>query len=197
MLLKIRLIRQPELIFTQYGGDDNRSGGLPLTLISRYPLTVHPSPAEISRGQNAIVETPQGHITIWNLHPSTALNQRGWEAQRQYLNLVAQKIRADHRPLIVLGDFNTTPEAENYQLIASHLTDVHRTVGRGFGLTFPNLSALPPLPWYLQPLQKLKTMVRIDHIFVSDHFIPQETHVVGAAFQSDHYPVVATLRFAN
>jgi endonuclease/exonuclease/phosphatase family metal-dependent hydrolase len=43
----------------------------------------------------------------------------------------------------------------------------------------------------------MSPMVRIDYIFVSEHFIPQETHVLPSGYGSDHRPVVAMLRFAR
>jgi vancomycin resistance protein VanJ len=88
-----------------------------------------------------------------------------------------------------LGDFNTTDQTENYRLVAEQLTDVHWAVGRGFGFTFPDLRR------YGADSPLIGPVVRIDHIFVSQHFTPQEIHVIPSGHGSDHLPVVATLRF--
>jgi endonuclease/exonuclease/phosphatase family metal-dependent hydrolase len=187
----------PELAFKYpYHLVDN-SWGLPMVLVSRYPLTGQPKLPETPRAQLARVETPNGAITVWNVHPSPAVNQPGWEGQKQTLTAVARTIEQENDPLIVLGDFNTTDLAANYHLMAEHLTDVHRAVGRGFGFTFPEPDFLALTPWYAQPVKTMSPMVRIDHIFVSEHFIPQETHVVPEGYGSDHRPVVATLRFVR
>jgi vancomycin resistance protein VanJ len=158
-------------------------------LISRYPMTAQSVPPALWHTQRASVETPAGAVTIWNLHLSTAVSQRGWESQRKMAAVVARESKREAGPLIVLGDFNTTDHTENYRLIAARLTDVHWAVGHGFGFTFPDLRQ------YTESSPILGPVVRIDHIFVSQHFSPYEIHVVASGFGSDHRPVVATLRF--
>ncbi len=171
--------------------------GLRLTLISRYPLTPRPRPVGLSRAQQASVETPNGPITLWNIHPPTAIGNRSWQAQHQTLRAIAAEISGTSGPIIVLGDFNTTPDAENYGLIAAHLTDVHQVVGRGFGFTFPQVNPRFNLPWYTHPVHYINPVVRIDHIFVSPHFIPLESDVIEQTLDSDHRPVVATLQMTR
>jgi endonuclease/exonuclease/phosphatase (EEP) superfamily protein YafD len=172
------------------------SGSLPLVLISRYPLIAQPKPAGANRVQHALVESPAGLISVWNLHPIPVITA-GWETQRATLNLVAVAIAREERPLIVLGDFNTTEQTDNYRLIATHLTDVHWAVGQGFGFTFPDLSRAvsPDQPWLLRLLLQTGPVVKIDHIFVSDHFTPLELHVAPTSAGSDHRPVTATLQY--
>jgi endonuclease/exonuclease/phosphatase family metal-dependent hydrolase len=102
---------------------------------------------------------------------------------------VAEMAEEDGGPLVVMGDFNTTDQTENYGLVADKLTDVHWSVGRGFGFTFPDLRR------YGADSPVVGPVVRIDHIFVSEHLTPQETHVIPSGHGSDHRPVVATLRF--
>jgi vancomycin resistance protein VanJ len=158
-------------------------------LISRYALTdpsVHPA---LRYSQSAGVETPGGSVKIWSVHLSTALSQRGWEWQKDMAAAIAEEAKQEAGPLIVLGDFNTTDQTETYRLVADQLTDVHWSVGRGFGFTFPDLRR------YGADSPILGPVVRIDHIFVSDHLTPQEIHVIPSGHGSDHQPVVATLRF--
>jgi len=137
--------------------------------------------------QRASIETPGGTVTVWGVHLATALSQRGWERQKDMAAAIAEEARQDARPLIVLGDFNTTDQTENYRLVADQLTDVHWSVGRGFGFTFPD----PPRYGADSPI--LGPVVRIDHIFVSDHLTPQEIHVIPSGHGSDNQPVVASL----
>jgi len=170
--------------------------GLQMAFLSRYPLMPNPQLPDTSQVIGAVAETPYGSVNIWNIHPSPGIIQRGWAAQRHTLTNVSKTITDETGPLIVLGDFNTTDQAENYSLIAEHLTDVHEAVGHGFGFTFPNPDVMVRIG-YGPFVEKVRPVVRIDHILVSDHFEPQETHVVPHSFGSDHRPVVATLRFSH
>jgi endonuclease/exonuclease/phosphatase family metal-dependent hydrolase len=193
----LQLLLLPELAaeYPYYLVDN--SWGLPMVLISRYPLTVQPKLPETPRAQLATVETPNGPVAVWNVHPSPAVKQGGWEAQKHALTAVGRAIESESRPLVVLGDFNTTDQAENYRLIANHLTDVHHTVGRGFGFTFPEPDVVSRMSGAMRFFDKVSPIVRIDHVFVSKHFIPEETHVIPSGYGSDHRPVMATLRFAD
>jgi endonuclease/exonuclease/phosphatase (EEP) superfamily protein YafD len=74
-----------------------------------------------------------------------------------------------------------------------------QAVGRGFGFTFPDFSQARSLdlPWYTRPLLAAGPVVRIDHIFASQHFVPRQTSVVPVASGSDHRPVIATLSWRD
>jgi vancomycin resistance protein VanJ len=157
-------------------------------LISRYPLTAGSTLPELRYSWRANVETPEGTVTVWSVHLATALSQRGWEVQRKMAAALAQEAEKEARPMVVMGDFNTTDQTENYRLVADRLNDVHWSVARGFGFTFPDLRR------YGTDSPLLGPVVRIDHIFVSDHFAPLEIHVISSGHGSDHRPVVATLR---
>jgi endonuclease/exonuclease/phosphatase (EEP) superfamily protein YafD len=84
-------------------------------------------------------------------------------------------------PTIMMGDFNTTDQSENYaQLANAGLTDAHRQAGSGLGLTFP-ARFFGPIP-----------VVRIDFVWVSQAFDVLDVHV-GPDAGSDHLPVIARL----
>jgi len=163
-------------------------------IMSRYPLKDHREPAVPLRFHNVTVETPAGDILIWHVHPPPAVfSSAGWYEQRLNLKQVANQIAKSSEPIIVLGDFNSTPLSDNYNLIDEHLTDVHLTVGQGIGFSFPSLERLAD---GFQPNKVIGvnfSLVRIDHIFVSDHFTPLESYVVSQSAGSDHYPIVARL----
>jgi endonuclease/exonuclease/phosphatase (EEP) superfamily protein YafD len=158
-------------------------------LISRYPLTAGAVLPELRYSRSASVETPAGPVTVWSVHLAVALSQPGWEAQRRMATAVAEMAEENGGPLVVMGDFNTTDQTENYGLVADKLTDVHWSVGRGFGFTFPDLGRNGTDSPVVGPV------VRIDHIFVSEHLTPQGIQVIPSGHGSDHRPVVATLRF--
>jgi len=167
-------------------------------LLSRYPLQAQPTPPEVWRSQKALLKLPGTTVTIWNVHPRPAAKPDGLQIQTETLTAVAKAIQSESGPLIVLGDFNATDYATNYRRIAAHLTEVHQAVGRGFGLTYPEpdvvAARIPPLAG-LSPL--VVPFARLDHIFVSRHFGPQQTHVIPNGFGSDHRPVVAALRLVD
>jgi vancomycin resistance protein VanJ len=165
--------------------------GFPRGVFSRYRLTPQSVPLAAAPTQRICVETPRGTVTVWNLHPPPAVHQSGWQTQKRILTAVAEEIIKETGPLIVMGDLNTTDQAQNYHLVAEHLTDVHQAVGRGFGFTFPHIG------WYARDHLLLRPVVRIDHILVSYHFWPRSIHVAPPVKGSDHRPVLATLRFAH
>jgi endonuclease/exonuclease/phosphatase family metal-dependent hydrolase len=99
---------------------------------------------------------------------------------------VTAQIAEIEGPLLVVGDFNTTPQSENYALLRRQLRDAFLDSGRGFGFSYP---ATPKfgirLPWPL---------VRIDYIFHSDHLASYDTRALVNSGGSDHRPVVSELR---
>ena len=99
----------------------------------------------------------------------------------QQARLVRRRIREESRPVLVVGDFNSTPHQWAYRHIAQGLQSaVHRRV-RGWGTTFP---AERPL-------------VQIDHVLAGPAWQITAAHIPanGAAAVSDHRPVVAHLRW--
>lgn len=122
-------------------------------------------------------------VTVVAAHPPRPrLSLRGYVfdegAVDDYRQLAA--IGAAGGPTIIMGDFNNTDQSDNYRIMrAAGLTDSFRAVGSGFGNTFPaRLWPMPP--------------VRIDFVWVTDHFEPQRAEV-GPDGGSDHYPVVVDL----
>jgi len=174
-------------------GIESRQG-----LISRYPLTHQPppSPEPPKRILRAIVETPTGPISVWNLHSRVGLKQALWRAQYSTLQQVAEEVAQTTGPIIVLGDFNTTDQTETYRLLASQLTDVHRAVGRGFGFTFPGRTTVPDSWRYIAGWPTFGPLVRIDMVLVSPHFVPLSSRVISTPAGSDHFPVLVRLQFA-
>jgi vancomycin resistance protein VanJ len=184
-----------EADYPYYLVDD--SWDLQMAIASRYPLATLPKHPNAIRAQHGLVKTPAGEVALWNIHPNPAITG-GWESQRRLLALVAEDIAGEDRPVIVLGDFNATDQSENYQLIANHLTDAQWAAGQGFSFTFPDLSRAitPEQPWYIRALLNMRPLVRIDHIFVSQHFTPRSTRVLPEAYGSDHRPVAAELNLS-
>ncbi|MDX1522529.1 MAG: hypothetical protein R3264_12955 [Anaerolineae bacterium] len=76
-------------------------------------------------------------------------------------------------------------------------TFAYRSAGQGFKFTFPEPDVLRHFPWYGEVLGLISPFMRIDHIFVSQHFVVREAHIVTDGLGSDHRPVVATLYYVE
>lgn len=87
----------------------------------------------------------------------------------------------EDEPLVLCGDFNSSPRSKVYRNFDAHLTDVWRTPGVG-----------PPRPGF----PSMAPFLRLDHIFASDHFGVDRVEILqswNAAVASDHLPLCAEL----
>jgi endonuclease/exonuclease/phosphatase family metal-dependent hydrolase len=86
--------------------------------------------------------------------------------------MIANYIKESPHLVIVMGDFNDTPQSYAYRKIKKGLRDAFRRAGRGFGNTYAG-----ELPSF-----------RIDHIMVSDPMIPYQFKRFKTDW-SDHFPI--------
>ncbi len=153
-------------------------------MISLFPLKRVDAGHEKGRAQKAIVSTPNGPITVLNVHAYRG----GWQRRhKQMITLITDDIYGDSNPLILGGDFNTTDQSQTYRLFGPMLKNAHWQVGWGFGFTYPTSDGKLLRKFPLPPL------VRIDHIFHSKHFITQKASTLLDSGGSDHFPVIAEL----
>jgi endonuclease/exonuclease/phosphatase family metal-dependent hydrolase len=130
----------------------------------------------------AVLRTPWGRIHLINTHLSIyKLEQR--IQLRAMLETSGLQTIAPNEPLIICGDFNAGPFSLTHSRLSKALTDVQKTVFAApiRQATFPSKS-----PCF-----------RIDHIFVSDHFVPLRVEAIKnrqTMAASDHLPLVADLR---
>jgi len=119
-----------------------------------------------------------GATRLIGVHFRPPMSARQARERNAQLDLVGELALAEAGPLIVAGDFNVTPYSPVLAewLERTELTDTRR--GRGFGTSWP--TSLPVLG------------IPIDHVLVSEDFLVS-AHYYGAAFGSDHYPVVTRL----
>lgn len=89
-------------------------------------------------------------------------------------------------PLVLVGDFNAEPDSPTHRLLTARLADARESAPTHHGpaLTFHGFTGVPTrrLDWIL--LRGLRAE-RVDTLTTHD----------GAVYPSDHYPVVATLRW--
>jgi endonuclease/exonuclease/phosphatase (EEP) superfamily protein YafD len=156
-------------------------------LLSRYPLT-HVSLKSSYRHQSAVIQTPEGPVTLLNIHSPSLYPlgwKRDWQGQRSFIQTLVDEVSQIQGPLLVVGDFNTTPLSENYALIRHRLQDAFAESGWGLGFSYPNTRKFGlPVP---------HPVVRIDYIFYSEHLRSHETYVLRDSAGSDHRPVVSRL----
>jgi len=170
----------------------SRSGtpGAELLTLSRFPVV---STREISlpgttrRFLVTRLRTPQGDLSVINVHFSTVMFSRVLDGQVQttrrnrqnQLDILRREAAAVRGPLIVAGDFNTPSRGRIYRALAAQFADAWDAAGRGLGYTFA--SAQPSL--------------RIDHVFARGlKVVSAEVQLPGG---SDHRALAARLRGPN
>lgn len=178
-----------------------RSGWGGLAVLSRFPVSPGSGwfvPISLGNPQVLIVHTPQGDVDLVNLHnASLPRDVRDWPdlipravAEREAVSrsIVAYAARSE-RPLLVVGDFNTTERSTAYRILRQELDDAWREAGFGLGSTFPG-GPESPTPFDLRLPQWL---IRIDYVFHSDAFVAKRAWIGEWEGASDHRPVVAVL----
>lgn len=99
-----------------------------------------------------------------------------FELRAEQATMIASYIRNSPHPVIVMGDFNDTPQSYAYRKIKKGLQDAFQKAGRGFGNTYAG-----ELPSF-----------RIDHIMLGDPLIPYQFKRIKTD-GSDHYPITTLL----
>lgn len=155
-------------------------------------LQLDPSLKPSDQGEAALftLETPHGVVTIINLHLASphggliAISKDGGEAlatnvQRRWLesDLIRARAKEVVGPLLVLGDFNTTPESPLAIEHWADFTDTFTHCGSGFGYTYYNN----------------RTQLRIDRVLAGHSLAPVRCQV-GPPVGSPHRPVVVDFR---
>lgn len=93
-----------------------------------------------------------------------------------------------HTPLILVGDFNMTPDEDAYPLLTSHFTDANAATVCDRGTTYHGYAP-----------ERVRDE-HIDYIFVSEGITPAAFGIVrdtfdGGKFPSDHYALTAKASF--
>ena len=100
-----------------------------------------------------------------------AFRSRAWQA-----DILRELLDKETDPLIVLGDFNSTPHNWAFHRLASQYRDVFREAGNPYAASFH--SRFP--------------LVRIDHVLVSEEWQVLDAEILPLSY-SDHRPVLVTL----
>jgi endonuclease/exonuclease/phosphatase family metal-dependent hydrolase len=185
-------------------------------VLSRWPITGHdvrPLPApegldELRLVMRVDVETPVRAVEIFVTHLNWRLDQSHvrQDQVRTVGAFVAETRDARSYPPVLCGDFNADPESEEMRMLTGLTSvpvpklvfiDAWRAGGEGPGITWDNRNAFAAVD--CEPDR------RIDYILVGyprDHGLGQIFHAelvgdrpVAGVWPSDHYGVVADLRF--
>jgi len=158
-------------------------GAYGIGLWSKYELE---SGATIALGRLPAIEArvrgPSGSFTVIGVHLSAPVTQRRATARNQQLKELAARSAAVTGPLIVAGDFNTTPYSPYFTewLETSGLTDSRR--GRTLSVSWPTM-----LRWVGIP---------IDHVAVNNGFTIL-SHRRLPNFESDHFGALVQVALRN
>jgi len=162
---------------------------------SRYPLQVEGVDEDLlCRVRPAVIDFNGRPVRVVSVHawPFTGLDrekvERSFRWRQEQIELILDTVAGQPEPLILSGDFNSTPTHEVYHKLSTHLKDAFREAGWGFGHTFP---ATGGRAWGILYPDRL---VRIDHIFHSDDWGAEAARVGDWDGASDHHPVIARLR---
>jgi len=161
-------------------------------IVSSRPIRLGPYP-NFRYGLETDLVLPQGHLKVLNVHwqvyqlltwmmglerGEEEINLRrslGWtrQARENECRVVLDWLAATPGPKLVVGDFNTPPNALLYRRMAERAVDSF-TMGSGFGFTY----------------RRNLPVVRIDYVWCADGLQPVSCFVVDGR-KSDHRLVVA------
>jgi endonuclease/exonuclease/phosphatase (EEP) superfamily protein YafD len=125
----------------------------------------------------AMIEINQKQVMFYGVHAQRPGTQNYIERKNQFLWL-ARQINEQSLPVIVAGDFNTTPYSPVFRELVK-ITGL-KDSREGFGW-------LPSWPTYFPPL-----WIPIDHVLVTPD-IKVRKRTTGSYIGSDHYPVITEL----
>jgi len=154
-------------------------------LLSRYPI-LHERLEYLASPRPYLVadlEIDNRVLTVINGHPPVMFGPGAGEDDGRGDFAMVGDLATGKKPAVILGDLNISDQNEGYSaLMRPELTDVHRAVGIGLGLTYPrrfNSRWSTPI-------------IRIDYILTTSDIEPVDIWL-GDDGGSDHMPVLATL----
>lgn len=127
-----------------------------------------------------------GALGLWLVHPVPPKTPDQQESRDTMLRRLAGRIRSEPRPVLVVGDMNTTERIAAFDdLLAAGLVDAR--IGRGWEPSWPafKLHRRSLLSW----LFGLPFAIPIDHVLASPR-IPVLRRTLGPPFGSDHLPIL-------
>ncbi len=155
-----------------------------------------PTPAKSARAENrqraspsepqirCVVTFDGQEVVLQNVHDMPPSNPALLQDQLRYFEWLEEFTTSEARPVILAGDFNTTPNTTAMiRLEEQGYRNTHTLAGRGRGSTWVDKTWLRHLPG-----------VRIDHVLLS-RGLTCDAAEVGPSIGSDHRPIMAKVGF--
>lgn len=158
--------------------------GAPVLLFSRRPI-LEESTTRPPMGRRPYLTAEvavDGHsVTVVGVHPASPSPRDATDSRRRNLELdyIAHGIQAVDRPVLVAGDFNTTPWSPHFRDLLDAANLRLAAAGHGYVATWPR-SVWP-------------ARIPIDHVLVKGP-VAVADFTRGPSIGSDHFPVIADLR---
>jgi len=159
-------------------------GSFGIALYSKFPIIdgrVEKFSSNTTLAVDSIIDLGDKHVRVLAVHPPPPTPGLMYTMRNEQLQLIAEKAASYDEPMIVLGDFNSTPWTTHFTNMESTGKLRNASAGHGFHPTWPNV-------WYLMPM-----LIPIDHILVNSqigvvHFDSKQ--LLG----SDHKAIWSELR---
>ncbi|MBP6183957.1 MAG: endonuclease/exonuclease/phosphatase family protein [Saprospiraceae bacterium] len=133
----------------------------------------------ITKETEILLEAPMNDKNTWKGYRSVLGRVKRSTAMRaEQARWLAEEVAKCTLPVLILGDFNDTPQSYSYRTVAEGLDDSFQCGGSGFGTTFAG--KIPGL--------------RIDYILGGKGIAFLDHHIQRVSL-SDHYPVSARVTF--
>ncbi len=129
---------------------------------------------------SATFQIGTNRVTLLGVHFLPPANSEDAATRNAQFAALAQLARSNAPPIIVVGDFNSTPWSPWFSRFTRDSGLRHSLLGFGFRGTWP--TAIPILS------------IPLDHVFVSES-VTVVNHRLGPDIGSDHAPVVAEVEF--
>lgn len=123
----------------------------------------------------ADVYFPLGEISIIATHPVPPIGSAYSRSRNTQLAMLPEVVAAQPRPVLLIGDLNTTPWSPWFSSLVDHSGLKNSMKGFGFQPTWPT-----GMPWMKIPL---------DHMLHSEEIVIHN-RMVGPDVGSDHRPVI-------
>ena len=124
----------------------------------------------------ASLETSDGQVfDLILVHTYSPASLEDWRRRDRQLELLAEEVSRRERPVVIMGDLNTTMWSQGYQELVSRGSLLDPRVGQGIVPTWtllPEIAFLPLLPLDHALLSPVLGTVEVDRLFLpgSDHW---------------------------
>jgi endonuclease/exonuclease/phosphatase (EEP) superfamily protein YafD len=167
--------------------DRNDTSDYAVCILSRHPLDTRSQIEHLGPLTTAHVIVSLGNedIHIYAVNPTAIVDRGGFRTWKTQIDALAAHLPTLPRPLVILGDFNTTAHRPEFQkLLDQQMSDALTVTGIGSTASF-KLAATGPfsLPGPL---------VRLDHALISPELIAVHSENLNAN-GSDHRPFTLTI----